>query len=135
METVSPVRHSSPRSRSASPLQRERGSEYRRHIVGSKENNGDLRNIDVDQRLAQAKADVEEIKKEYDNFMISMNQKISYLKMSVRNFIISSGKIAKFISGKSAEEEFALKVYENDKKVLENHLSSLVDPNLTVLTF
>ena len=48
------------------------------------------------------------------------------MKTAIKNFIISSGKLHKFLQRRGAEIEFAFRIYENDKNLLEDYLKGLV---------
>jgi len=55
----------------------------------------------------------------------NLNNKIACLKNSVRNFILSSDKIAQMIKKNTLQEQAILEIYKSDKKLLENYLERI----------
>jgi hypothetical protein len=90
----------------------------------------DLRKVeednDLEGQVSRARSDFDELKREYDSFVSTINLKIGHVKTSSRNLIISANKISKFVKPSTMEEELAFKVFENDKKVFDTYLSSIV---------
>ena len=84
-------------------------------------------NIETNNIIGQLQHNINELKSERERLIQSLNQKASFMKTAVKNFIISSGKLNKYIQKRGgAEIEFAFKIYDNDKKVLEDYLEGLV---------
>jgi hypothetical protein len=88
----------------------------------------DESDAEMNSQLNRARNDFDEVKKEYDTFVSTINLKLGHLKTSSRNLIISANKISKFIQPSTMEEELVIKVFENDKKVFDTYLNSLVKP-------
>jgi len=63
-----------------------------------------------------------EIDVDYELVFKTLVQKLGYLETSIKNLIVSSGKVATLFVNFTNEEELALKVYESDKKSLESTL-------------
>lgn len=61
---------------------------------------------------------------DYELIFKTLGQKFGYLETSVKNMIVSSGKVASFFVNFTGEEELALRVYESDKRSLESSLTS-----------
>ena len=66
------------------------------------------------------------IKQENDLMINNVNQKVSYLRTCIRNLIISSNKLSRFLIKRTPDVEAALRIYENDKTVVETYLHNLV---------
>jgi len=54
----------------------------------------------------------------------AFGQKLVNLESSIKNIIISSGKVASLFVNFSDEEELALRIYESDKQSVENNLNN-----------
>jgi len=61
---------------------------------------------------------------DHEQIFRAFGQKMVHLEMGIKNFIISSGKVASLFVNFSNEEELALRIYESDKQSVENALNN-----------
>lgn len=89
--------------------------------------------------LKRLKDQIRYLEQEKQDLVITMDKKIAFLKSNCRNFIHSATKIASFLLRKSTAETYALRIFENDKMVLENCLDRfvklLLSANTIILLF
>ena len=65
-----------------------------------------------------------ESKIDYELIFRTLFQKLGYLESSIKNLVVSSGKLASLFMQNNDEEDMILRVYESDKKSLESSLTS-----------
>lgn len=64
-------------------------------------------------------------REQLEGLLINIGQRFGYLKTSSKSLLMSSGKLMRLLIKKGGEDDFVLKVYENDKKAFENYLNAV----------
>ena len=80
----------------------------------------------VSKDVQKIKQDINNFEKEKDLIISSFNKKISCMKTLINNFKVSSSKLANYLIKKTPDVEAALKIFQNDKNILDSFIVSIV---------
>lgn len=84
-----------------------------------------VKNAELEAINENLKNQLESSQKDYQNLIQTYSQKIAFLETSGGNLIASAQKLANLIPNSTTEEEFSLRLFENDRRAFENYIKKL----------
>jgi len=75
--------------------------------------------------IEKLKKELKRCKKQYEEYVISLNDKAKKIEGCIRKLLVSAGKISSLSSKKTEEEIFLFKAFQHDYKMLEDKLNKL----------
>ena len=88
------------------------------HEISSSKDIGKENKMEGDKTTRQTREQLE-------GLLINIGQRFGYLKSSSKSLLMSSGKLMRLVIKKGGDDDFVLKVYENDKKAFENYMNAV----------